>query len=163
MKRSAIEVICLVATVFGAASLVGQVNVTTWHNDNWRTGQNTRETTLKTTSFAGNGFGLLCKIALPAGPPQEQVYAQPLVITNSDGSMNVYVATMQDNLYLFNVPKTWDPHAGCSQVKSRVVSLLPSGQYPADACFVGNGVPKSQNDCTRLALRAGGEREVPGG
>lgn len=67
------------------------------------------------------------------------MYAQPLVVANGDGSMNVYVATMQDNLYVFTVPKTWNPTAGCSQVQSREISLLSNGQHPADACFVGNG------------------------
>lgn len=42
----------------------GQVNVTTWHNDNGRTGQNTSEVHL-TTAINKNNFGRLCKISLP--------------------------------------------------------------------------------------------------
>jgi hypothetical protein len=91
--------------VFGAPQLNGQVNVTTWHNDNWRTGQNANETIL-TTAINKNNFGLLCKISLPSSPQQEEVYAQPLVIANSNG-MTVYVATMQGNVYAFNIPTTW--------------------------------------------------------
>jgi hypothetical protein len=40
-------VLSLLMIMFGAVQLAGQVsqvNVTTWHNDNWRTGQNTSET-----------------------------------------------------------------------------------------------------------------------
>jgi hypothetical protein len=105
MKKSA-WVVCLLMLLLGRLQSGGQVNVTTWHNDNWRTGENTNEIILKKSSFNNNGFGLLCKISLPSSPQQEQVYAQPLVVTNNDGSMNVYVATMQDNVYAFNVPNT---------------------------------------------------------
>jgi hypothetical protein len=38
--------IAFVAVVFDRALSYGQVSVTTWHNDNWRTGQNTQEGTL---------------------------------------------------------------------------------------------------------------------
>jgi hypothetical protein len=86
--------------------LKAQVSVTTWHNDNGRTGENISETHLNTGSFAHRGFGRLCEVPLPSSPQQEQVYAQPLVVANSDGSMNVYVATMQDNVYVFSVPAT---------------------------------------------------------
>ena len=36
------------------------VNVTTWHNDIGRTGQNTSETTLTPTSVNKTGFGKIC-------------------------------------------------------------------------------------------------------
>ena len=141
MKKST-WVVCLLMLVLGCLQSGGQVNVTTWHDDNWRTGQNTNETILKKSSFNNNGFGSLCKISLPSSPQQEQVYAQPLVVTNNDGSMNVYVATMQDNLYVFTVPKTWNTNLGCGQVKSQKIPLLRgqlAGQFPADVCFIGNG------------------------
>jgi sugar lactone lactonase YvrE len=149
MKKIAdVCLLCLSLIVLTRGRLDAQVNVTTWHNDNWRTGQNTSETHLTTGSFSNNGFGLLCKIALPPSPQQEQVYAQPLVIANSDGSMTVYVTTMQDNIYSFNVP----PRASltgqtCAQLQTTTpISLLRGplqGQFPADACFVGNGTTDS--------------------
>jgi hypothetical protein len=39
-----------------AMSCCGQTKVPTSHNDNWRTGQNTSETHLKTSSFAKQRF-----------------------------------------------------------------------------------------------------------
>src|SRR5579872_5975973 len=39
----------LAVPLIPSSSLGQTVNVTTWHNDNWRTGQNTSETTLTTT------------------------------------------------------------------------------------------------------------------
>ena len=96
----------------------GQVSVTTQHNDNWRTGQNTNETHL-TTAISKNSFGLLCKVALSSSPQQEQVYAQPLVIGNSNGSMTIYVATMQDKVYAFTIPANWNGHWGLARGLAR--------------------------------------------
>jgi hypothetical protein len=107
-RRSAISSSRLPIILVGlfALSCYGQTNVPTSHNDNWRTGQNTSETHLKTSSFANNGFGLLCKIPMKSSPQQEQIYAQPLVVASGDGSMKVYVVTMQDNIYVFSVCRT---------------------------------------------------------
>jgi hypothetical protein len=97
----------ILSAVLSAAQAPPPVSVTTWHNDNWRTGQNTNEINLTT---GANGkvnkstFGLLCKLSFPSTPQQEQAYAQPLVVANSDGSMTAYVATMQDYVYAFSIP-----------------------------------------------------------
>jgi len=71
---SVISLAVLVAAMHVPATAQTGVNVTTWHNDNWRTGQNTSETTL-TTGINQYNFGKLCSYSLP----NEQVYAQPLV------------------------------------------------------------------------------------
>ena len=98
------------------------VNVITWHNDNYRTGQNTNEMIL-TTGANGNvtksTFGLLCKEASITG----QVYAQPLVVGHANGSMTVYVATMQDYVYAFAIPAQW---------KGNCQSIQPP--YPRISC-----------------------------
>jgi len=49
MSRSTAVWACFVLTMtimFSSARLNGQVSVATWHNDNWRTGQNTNQTAL---------------------------------------------------------------------------------------------------------------------
>lgn len=75
-----------------------QVSVTTYHNDNSRTGQNISETTLTPSSVSGGYFGRLFSVLLDG-----QVYAQPLYLANvkiSNGTHNVlYVATENDSLY----------------------------------------------------------------
>jgi hypothetical protein len=115
-----------------------QVSVTTWHNDNWRTGQNTNETTLTTGNVNLNSFGKLCTITLP-DPVEgyEQVYAQPLVVWNGNGMMTVYIATMNDNVYAYQVPLTW---SSCSGVANSVktTSLLGPGEEPALCGNIGS-------------------------
>jgi len=78
-------------------------NVTTWHNDNNRTGWQQNETIL-TPSVVQTNFGLLWQ-----WPVKGQVRAQPLAVTlpQSVGTCNnpcslVFIATEQDMLYAFN-------------------------------------------------------------
>ena len=75
------------------------VSVTTYHNDNYRTGWNNAETTLTPTKVSGGSFNLLQSVAL-----DDQVDAQPLVVANQaisgQGTHNVvYVATESDSIY----------------------------------------------------------------
>jgi outer membrane protein assembly factor BamB len=73
-----------------------QVNVTTYHNDNLRTGWNSNETTLTQNSFSS--FGLLQTVSL-----DDQVDAQPLVVSgltiNGNQHNVVYVATEGNSVY----------------------------------------------------------------
>jgi hypothetical protein len=66
-RSAAVWAFFVVMILFGGAQSdgqVSQVNVTTWHNDIGRTGQNISEPILNTNSFNSNGFGLLCRIVL---------------------------------------------------------------------------------------------------
>ncbi len=89
----AIASLCLVRLVTYA-----QVSVTTYHNDNARTGQNTLETVLTTSNVNASSFGKLFRV-----PVDGQIYAQPLVLSNlsiGGGTHNVvYVATEHDSVY----------------------------------------------------------------
>lgn len=97
--------------------LSSQVNVTTQHNDNARTGQNTSETTLTLSNVNAGSFGLLAKATVDG-----QIYAQPLVLSNvaiGGGTHNVvYVATEHDSVYAL------DANTGVQYWKT---SLFPSG------------------------------------
>jgi hypothetical protein len=89
--------------VFGFCSalpslLRAQVNVTTYHNDNSRTGQNTQETILSPQNVNSAQFGKLFTV-----PVVGYVYAQPLYLSNvsiQGGVHNVvYIATEHNLLY----------------------------------------------------------------
>jgi hypothetical protein len=81
-----------------ASSGLAQVNVTTYHNDNARTGQNTQETSLTPANVNSSQFGKLFTVAVDGA-----VFAQPLYLTNVNiggGTHNVvYVATQHDSVY----------------------------------------------------------------
>lgn len=80
----------------------GQVQVTTQHNDNSRSGQNVNETVLTPANITSGQFGKLFTL-----PVDGYVYAQPLYVPNvsipNNGVHNVlYVATEHDSVYAFD-------------------------------------------------------------
>src|SRR5579859_2780418 len=96
--------------------------VTTYHNDNARTGQNLNETTLTTGNVNSSSFGLLFVI-----PTDGKVDAQPLYLpslTTSNGTHNVvFVVTEHGSVYGFDADKgtqLWQ------------VSTLGSGETTSD-------------------------------
>ena len=93
------------ATAHGLGN--GGVNVLTWHNDTYRTGENLSESVLTYNTISKNTFGQLCSQQLDG-----QVYSQPLAVTNvTIGGTNypyvVYVVTENDTLYAMD----WSPTA----------------------------------------------------
>src|SRR5450631_983964 len=103
MKRTnnCLGVVLLTLFCLCSVGLQAQVNVTTYHNDNARTGQNTQETTLTPANVNSGQFGKLFTITVDG-----VVYAQPLLLSNvsvGGGTHNVvYVATQHDTIYAFD-------------------------------------------------------------
>ncbi|MGD0144541.1 MAG: hypothetical protein ABSC92_15415 [Rhizomicrobium sp.] len=90
----------VVGALFATFAFAGTItNVTTYHNDNYRTGWNNAETVLTPTKVSGTNFNLRKTVAL-----DDQVDAQPLYVENQSisgkGTHNVvYVATESNSIY----------------------------------------------------------------
>jgi hypothetical protein len=87
-----------------------KVDVTTNHNDLARTGANTHETVLTPAKVSAKTFGLLAKF-----PVDDQVYSQPLVVTDvklKDASFGtsthdlVFITTVNNSVYAFDANST---------------------------------------------------------
>ena len=92
----------LAFTLLLVLPVIGQVAVTTYHNDNYRTGWNSGETVLTPANVNAAQFGQLSNVTL-----DDQVDAQPLVVPgvtitqgNDQGPHDVvYVVTESDTVY----------------------------------------------------------------
>ncbi len=88
-----------------AAAAPANTAVTTYHNDNLRTGGNTHETILTSGNVSSSQFGK--RVTYPV---DGQVYAQPLYLPNVSirGTSHnvVYVATENDSVYAFDADQT---------------------------------------------------------
>jgi hypothetical protein len=125
-----------------AASASTAASVTTYHNDNSRTGTNTAETILSPSNVTVNQFGKLFSYSVDG-----DVYAQPLYLANitvgSKGVHNVvYIATEYDSVYAFdadsnsgtNASPLWhtsfiNPGAGITPVLSSDLSCSDISPY----------------------------------
>jgi hypothetical protein len=108
-------------------------NVTTYHNDNARTGQNLSETILTPSNLNSSSFGKLFVITVDG-----KVDAQPLYLTQvsipNQGMHNVlYVATEHGSVY------GWDADTGKALWQ---VSMLAAGETTSDDHGCGQITPE---------------------
>ena len=119
-----------------ASITTAQINVTTYHYDSSRMGQNTKETILTPSNVNSTKFGKLFSVTVDG-----QVYAQPLYLANvsiGGGTHNVvFVATEHDSLYAI------DANVGTMYWH---ISLIPAG---------GSTVPSSALACSDIAPEVG--------
>jgi hypothetical protein len=96
------SVFCWCAVLLCGICGAAQVAVTTYHNDNYRSGANTNEVVLTSANVNTQHFGRLAVF-----PVEGQVYAQPLYVPNLNiaGTNHnvVFIATEHDQVYAFDV------------------------------------------------------------
>lgn len=128
-----------------AACAQSGVNVTTYHDDNVRSGQNLHETTLTPALVQTNTFGKLF-----SQPVDGQIYGEPLVLANlfiaGKGTHTVvFVATENDSVFAFdgnsntgsNASPLWqvsfiDPAKG--------ITTVPASDLGTDAIYPQIGI-----------------------
>src|SRR5258708_3499891 len=123
--------LCMAGTT--CAKLHGQAGVLTWHNDNFRTGQNLQETALTPASVNASTFGRLFTIGVDGKVDAQPLYVPALAIP-SQGLHNVlFVETEHDSVYAFDADtgtQLWH------------VSMLLSGETPSDDRGCGQVSPE---------------------
>ena len=136
MRIVAVRIAALVVPCFAASVLQAQVSVTTFHNDNARTGQNLQETILTPANVNSQKFGKLFAVSLDG-----YVYAQPLYLPQiriGTSSHNVvYMATENDSVYAID--------ADSGTIYARV-GLIPGG---------GSTVSSADLNCSDLVPQIG--------
>ncbi len=128
------------------AAVAATTDVTTYHNDAQRTGQNLTETVLVPSAVKQSTFGLQHLVAVDG-----KIDAQPLVLSALAvaGSIHnvVYVATEHDSVYAI------DADSAATLWK---VSLTPSGETPSDDRGCGQVTPEIGITATPVIDRSAG-------
>lgn len=127
----------LAAAIICCANLVtAQVGVTTYHNDNARTGQNTSETFLTPANVNATQFGKLFvgSVNLDSWSAGQPLYVPNVTIAGQTHNV-VYVATLNNSLYAFDADSgalLWTSNYGsptpfANLCTDNVFSQSPSG------------------------------------
>jgi hypothetical protein len=122
-------------------------DVTTYHNDNSRTGQNLTETILTAANVSSHTFGLIRNLTVDGKVDAEPLYLSQLPVAG--GLHNVlFIATEHDSLYAF------DPDTGAQLWK---VSMLGSGETTSDDRGCGQVSPEIGVTSTPVIDRNAGQ------
>jgi len=125
-------------------------DVTTYHNDIARTGQNTTETTLTQANVNSTTFGLLRNLAVDGRVDAEPLYLSQLTVGGSAHNV-VFIVTEHDSAYAF------DSDTGAQLWK---VSLLGSGETSSDDRGCGQVTPEIGITSTPVIDRSAGAHGI---
>ncbi len=125
-------------------------DVTTYHNDIARTGQNTTETKLTQANVNSATFGLLRNLSVDGRVDAEPLYLSQLSVGGAAHNV-VYVATEHDSFYAF------DSDTGAQLWK---VSLLGTSETPSDDRGCGQVSPEIGVTSTPVIDRKAGAHGI---
>lgn len=131
----------------GLAAVAWATDVTTYHNDIQRSGQNLNETTLTTNNVNSSSFGKLFTVPVDGIIDAEPLYLSNVSIPNQGTHNVLYVVTENDSVYAADA----DTGAALWQV-----SLLKSGETPSDDFGCGQISPQIGITSTPVIDRSSG-------
>ena len=135
------------ASSIAATTAFAQADVTTWHNDNARTGQNLSEAILTPSRVNSANFGLLFSVPVDGKVDAEPLYTSAVSVPGK-GTLNLGIAaTEHDTVYVFNADTG-------TVVWSR--SMLASGETTSDTRGCDQVVPEIGITATPVIDRAAG-------
>ncbi len=117
-------VLAAVLPLATALPLAAQTDVLTWHNDNFRTGQNTSEAILSPANVKSTTFGLLANVVVDGKVDAQPLYISALNIPGKGIHNVLVIATEHDSVYAV------DADTGASLWQK---SLLGTGETTSDA------------------------------
>src|ERR1700722_3920418 len=127
LKRLSLGV--LITLNFSSTSLLpAQVNVLTYHNDNSRTGQNTKETALTPANVNTNSFGKIFSHTVDGDVYAQPLYVSGVVIPGQRTHNVVFVETEHDTVYAFDADSTNGPSNGLLWSTSLGTSATTNGE-----------------------------------
>lgn len=114
------------------------IDVTTYHYDNLRTGQNLNETTLTTTNVNQSKFGKLGELMVDGKVDAQPLYLSNLSITGVGTKNVLYVVTEHGSVYAFDA----DNVSGSAVKPLWQFSTQLSGEVPSDDRGCGQVTPE---------------------
>jgi hypothetical protein len=128
------------------------IDVTTYHYDNLRTGQNLNETTLTTANVNQSKFGKLGELMVDGKVDAQPLYLSNLSITGVGTKNVLYVVTEHGSVYAFDA----DNVSGTAVKPLWQISTQLSGEVPSDDRGCGQVTPEIGITSTPVIDRARG-------
>ncbi len=125
-------------TVKAATTPPSGVDVTTYHYDNLRTGQNINETTLTPANVNQTNFGKLGSFNVDGHVDAQPLYLSNVAIPNKGTKNVLYVVTEHDSVFAFDA----DSVNGNTSTILWQVSVLASGETSSDDRGCGQVTPE---------------------
>jgi hypothetical protein len=114
------------------------VDVTTYHYDNMRTGENTHESVLTTTNVNSTNFGLIGAFSVDGHVDAQPLYLSSVAIPGKGTKNVLYVVTEHDSVYAFDA----DSVNGNSATTLWHTSMLAAGETSSDDRGCGQVTPE---------------------
>jgi Immunoglobulin domain len=126
------------------------VDVTTYHYDNLRTGQNTHESTLTPANVNSTTFGLIGSFSVDGHVDAQPLYLSAVAIPGQGNKNVLYVVTEHDSVYAFDA----DSVSGNKATTLWHSSMLAAGETSSDDRGCGQVTPEIGITSTPVIDRA---------